>query len=68
MKAMMKMVRQEAEKAKTSVRSIRHKALEAVKKEYRSADDRKRAEKEVSVGGWVLQGSSIIKIWLGVGV
>ncbi|KAF5836136.1 ribosome recycling factor domain-containing protein [Dunaliella salina] len=45
--AMMKLVRQEAEKAKTSVRSVRHKALEAVRKEFRAADNRKRAEKEV---------------------
>lgn len=45
--AMTKMVRQEAEKGKTSVRSVRHKALEAIKKSFKAVDDRKRFEKEV---------------------
>jgi len=47
---MAKMVSQEAEKAKTSVRSVRHKALDAVKKAFRAADDRARMDKEVSGG------------------
>eukprot|EP00983_Pelagomonas_calceolata_P024973 785343-Pelagomonas_calceolata.AAC.2 len=57
---MMKLVRQEAEKAKASVRSVRHKALEAVKKEFRAADDRKRVEKEA-----LRQGGN--RLWLGEG-
>ena len=36
-------------KVKDDVCSVRHKALEAVKKEFRSADERRRTEREVSV-------------------
>jgi len=47
---MTKLVKQESEKAKINVRGVRHKALEAVKKEHRQADERARASKEVSTG------------------
>lgn len=50
--SMIKLVRQEVEKAKGSVRNVRHKALEAVKKEFRSADERRRTEREV---GWTFK-------------
>ena len=36
-------------KVKGSVRSVRHKALEAVKKEFRSADEWRRTEREVGM-------------------
>lgn len=48
--SMTKLVKQESEKAKINVRGVRHKALEAVKKEHRQADERARASKEVSTG------------------
>lgn len=47
LKAMSKLAGQETEKAKTSVRHARHKALDAVKKAFKSTDERARAEKEV---------------------
>lgn len=44
---MTKLVHQEAEAAKQSVRNARHKALDRAKKVFSARDDLKAAEKEV---------------------